>query len=441
MNKQKWIQCALDKGFESFEIYQSGSSERSLSWFEGEMDSFVTSNVVTTSLRGVFGGKMANYSTEDTDDSLMESIIGKMAEQAAAVTSEDVEIIRKPEQVESLSQGRKWVRPGSDEILKLLASLEAKIAAYDPRVFQVTFVDWQEEKSSRSIANSYGIDLADENNIQIIYAGVAVREGEDIKDDYNYELVYDINEFDEDAFVKKLCDGALLKLNATALTSGTYPVILEKDAMTSLMMPLSRMFSGELIGKGISPLKKDQLGETLFSELITIVDDPMEESAVNRAAFDDEGCPTKRKLLVENGHFTGILHNSKSAARMGEESTGNGFKSPFTSSIEVSPKNLFIKGGEASLDELCARMGEGFVIMNLEGLHVGIDFITTNFSLQCSGYWVKDGKRDHSVTLVTAAGNFLELMKKVKAVGNDGEWKLGSISCPSILFEGLAISG
>ena len=84
---------------------------------------------------------------------------------------------------------------------------------------------------------------------------------------------------------------------------------------------------------------------------------------------------------------------------------------------------------------------DGYVITDLAGLHAGIDFVTTNFSLQCSGYWVKDGKRDHSVSLVTVAANFLEMMKQVTAVGSDLDWKYHSIVTPSIAFQGCAISG
>lgn len=68
--------------------------------------------------------------------------------------------------------------------------------------------------------------------------------------------------------------------------------------------------------------------------------------------------------------------------------------------------NCYIQPGDKSLDELCQDMQEGLVITELAGLHAGIDFVTTNFSLQCSGYYVKNGKCDHSVSLITVAGNF-----------------------------------
>ncbi|MBR2067115.1 MAG: TldD/PmbA family protein, partial [Solobacterium sp.] len=230
------------------------------------------------------------------------------------------------------------------------------------------------------------------------------------------------------------------KLNAHSLASGTYPIILERRAMTALFSALADIFSGDLISKGISPLK-DKLNEKIFSDLITIIDDPKNLDAVRVANYDDEGCPTRKKILVDKGEFKVILHNTKSAMRMNGESTGNGFKGSYASPVSISPMNCYIEAGEKSLEELCMEMQEGFVITSLAGLHAGIDFVTTNFSLQCAGYYVKEGKRDHSVTLVTVAANFLDLMNKVVSVGNDLEWKLNSVACPSIYFSSCAISG
>lgn len=87
------------------------------------------------------------------------------------------------------------------------------------------------------------------------------------------------------------------------------------------------------------------------------------------------------------------------------------------------------------------KIKDGFVVQNLAGLHAGLDFVSTNFSLQCSGFWVKDGKRDKNVTLVTVANNFLNMMKHVISVGNDLDWSYHQVISPSIAFEECTISG
>ena len=183
------------------------------------------------------------------------------------------------------------------------------------------------------------------------------------------------------------------------------------------------------------------MNEKIFSDKITIIDDPRNTDALSIANFDDEGCPTHKKTLVDQGVFVQALHSTKTANCMHTESTGNGFKSGYAATVGVSPMNCQILPGDHSLEQLCQLMKDGLVITDLQGLHAGIDFVSTDFSLQASGYLVKDGKRSQSVTLITVAANFMELMRSVVAVGNDLDWSYHTIKSPSIYFEKCAISG
>ena len=440
MNNQKWIDYALTQGFEAFEIYQLLGQTKAVSWFEGQRDSFVTSRVLGTSLRGTVNGKLANYSVEDPSDSNMEKVVADMKAQAEAITSDEEAIIRKPEDTDKVESIKNWVKPSNDEIIKMLARVEEKAKNYDPRIVQVAGISWEETKIKRVIVNSNGMNVEDEGYAQLIFAQIAAAENGDVQANYKVQIVEDLSKFDVDKYIDELCGETVKKLGATSLKSGQYPVIMEKGAMTTLMACFTGMFSGDLISKGISPLK-ESFGKQIFSEKITVIDDPRQQKAISLANYDDEGCPTKEKKVVDKGVFTTILFDSKSAKKMGAESTGNGFRASYNSPVNVAPKNLYIVPGDKDLDALCKDMGDGLVITGLMGMHAGIDFVTSYFSLQCSGYWVKDGKRDHSVSLITMAANFLEFMKSVEEVGSDIEWSYENIACPSIRFTSCAISG
>lgn len=440
MNKELWISTALEEGFDNFEIYQRVSEEKTFNYFRGELESFVTSHVLGTSFRGLYNGKMAMNATEDPGDDQMGRVLSLMKEQSSVITSEEVAEIFPPMETEEVHSERHYVSPKSQDVLNVLSKIEKKCLGYDPRVIQVTDVSYSETYTRREITNSRGMDVKDEERVHVLVVGIAVQDGNEIQNDYKVEAVEDLTKLDIDQFVKEACDEVLLKLRSVSLVSGFKPVIIRKEAMTSLFSALSGLYSGELIGKGISPLK-DKLGEMIFSKKITVIDDPKDLEALSQANYDDEGHPTMKKTVVNEGVFETILHDSKSAKRMNAQSTGNGFKGSYAGAVSVSPRNMYIVKGEKSLNELEEMMGEGLVITDFQGLHAGIDFVTTNFSLQCSGYYVKEGKRLQSVSLITAAGNFLDLMKKVREVGNDLEWKYHSVVSPSILFEGIAVSG
>ena len=441
MNKQAWIDYALKEGFESFEIYESTSKGRSVTWYNGSRDTFVTNSVTGVALRGVFNGKMLNYSTENTSDDDMARAISLMKQQASAITSEDEEVLRSPEKGEEVELNRDFKKADSDTINKVLKEVEKKILNYDERVLQVSNMEYSEEVVERHILNSLGLKVDDGIKVNFLVSGIAVKDGDDIKTDFDYTVIENLEEMDSDKFAKDLVEGALDKLNATSLPSNSYPVVIEHKAMTMLFSALApTMFSGDLIGKGISPLK-DKLNTQIFSEKIRVVDNPKYEKAFNIYNYDDEGCPTREKVLVDAGVFKEMLHDTKSANRMNTSSTGNGFKGDYDSKVSVSPKNCYIENGDKSLEEILKEMNEGLVITELDGLHAGIDHTTTNFSLQAAGYYVKDGKKDHAVTLITVAGNFIDMMKDVVEVANDIEWRLNTIATPSIYFKSLSISG
>ena len=440
MNKQKWIDRALELGAEGLEIYEGQSAERSVAWFDGQMDSFVTSDVKGTSLRAVVDGKAASLVLESVDDEKMDETISTLIEQAKLVSSKDTDTLRAPETTDEVKSRAVWVKPSMAQVREKLAAVEAAVKAADPRVKQVTEIGWNESEDSREITNSKGVHVYDSGRCQILYAGVAVEENGEVKDGYRVEVVPDLSKLDPAEVAEKAVRDAVDDLGGKPVPSGQYPVIFERRAMTSIFAALTDMFSGDLIGKGLSPLK-DKAGAAVFSDKITVADDPKNLDCLDVANYDDEGTPTRRKILIDRGVFREALHNMKSAARMGVESTGNGFRHGYAGTVGVSPKNCCILPGADSFDELLAKMGNGLVITNLAGLHAGLNHVTTDFSLQCSGYAVKDGKRDRAVALITVAGNFLDLMKKVTAVGSDLDWEYRSVACPSILFESCAIAG
>lgn len=115
MNKNKWIEYALSQGMESVEIYQSLSTQKEITWFSGQMDTFVSSHVLGTMIRGIVDGNMASMALEDTDDDKMEEVISSLIKQAKTVTTKEKDSLRKPEKQRKLLKKKNlsnqaWIR-------------------------------------------------------------------------------------------------------------------------------------------------------------------------------------------------------------------------------------------------------------------------------------------------------------------------------------------
>ena len=83
---------------------------------------------------------------------------------------------------------------------------------------------------------------------------------------------------------------------------------------------------------------------------------------------------------------------------------------------------------------------EGVIITDVAGLHSGVNTVSGDFSVQSSGFYVKDGKIVHPVTLIVLSGNFYEMLKQVDKVGNDLRFDSSSIGSPSLKIKKMSIS-
>ncbi len=439
MNRKVWFDRAKELGFEGFEITETAKDSREMSWFDSKMDTFTTSRMLGVSLRGLIDGKIVSVSLEKADDEMADEILSSLRMQADLVSDTEKDALIPVIDTDEQTAAREWVKPSMSQVRELLASLEQKFKDADPRVSMVNAVEWSDSDSRKNLRNTLGVNVSDQSKVQLVFAQITMTENGELRDGYKGVVVENIADFDQDAFVKSLVDEVAGTLNARSIESRTCPVIFEKDAMTTLFSCFEAAFYGSTIAKGTSPLT-GKLGEKIFSDKITVIDDPRNQNALFLANYDDEGHPTFTKVVVDHGVFSTILHNSRSAIKMNAESTGNGFKSG-GGSTDVSSMNLYIVPGKDSLEQLEEKMGNGVVITELAGMHAGVEFVSGNFSLQARGYLVENGHKVRPLTLITVAGNFFELMKNVEAVGNDLDWSYKTLVCPSILFRSAAISG
>lgn len=429
-------------GIQEFEIYEQRSSSTSITVYQQKVDTFTISECDGVSLRGLYNGKMGICFLEDLDDEQVDTVLQQIIENAQTITSDDEVAIQKGQDSYPAIHRKKNVclDEASETKVTMLMELEKKILEKDERITQVMSTSYSEVEVTRSIDNSKGMSICDQNSYSCIVAQVLVRDQDEVKNDYDWRLFHDLKEVDIDAFVDELVEKVISKLHGSSIKSGNYPILIQNDTMANLFASLSDMFDGEDAYKGVSILK-DKLGEQIFDERIQVIDDPLMNDGMNSASFDDEGTACFKKVLVENGVLTSYLHNTKSANMMKTTSTGNGFKAGYASDVMILPTNLYIENGTSSFDELLKEMNTGIIINDLSGLHAGLNPISMDFSIQSEGFYVENGVIVRPVSLITIAGNFMEMMKQVRAIGNDGKANVSGVICPSILFEGLTVSG
>lgn len=253
-------------------------------------------------------------------------------------------------------------------------------------------------------------------------------------------IAKNLGEVKPEVIAKQGLEEALSKIGGKSIPSGKYKMIINNEAMVSLLGTFSSIFNAEQVQKGLSLLKGKE-GEIIASDIVTLVDDPHLEDGLGTTSFDDEGVATYKKEIITKGKLNTFLYNLKTAHKAGVKSTGNGFKSSYASIVGISATNFYIEPGKKSFDELCEEVKDGVIITDFAGLHSGASAVTGDFSLAAKGFMIEDGKKSFPVEQITVAGNFFTLLKDIEEVGSDLKFPMSSIGCPSVVVKELSVAG
>ncbi len=439
MDYQKLIDRALEKGFSDLEVYVSSSTVTNISIYNGEVDKNHSHNEVSISVRGIYNGKMSYLSTSDQNEDF-DYILDNLRDNALSLTTnEEFEVFAGSEEYPEFEKNDGgFSKISLADKVNLLLDLEKEIKAYDPRIILVPHCSYVEECETKQIINSKGLNLERSKEYAYVLAQAVAQENQQTQSAFEVVFKLHYQELEPILIAQKIAKKVIKKLNADSLPTKTYPVVFNNEAMADLFGVFTSFFSGEAAIKKLTPLIGKE-GEKLFSEKLTIVDEPIFPNSVGNEPFDDEGVACYRKEVVKEGVFQTLLHNLKSARYFKTVSTGNGFRSGGT--VGVRGVNLYIEPGTKTADELLSGIEEGILVTDLAGLHSGANPITGDFSAQASGFLIKDGQVDRPVTLIVVSGNFIKLMNQIEDIGNDLKVFYTGIGTPSIRFGGLPISG
>ena len=274
------------------------------------------------------------------------------------------------------------------------------------------------------------VKLIDTHDINYIYGEIVWKEN-NINQTGSFSMIslgYDFSKV-EKKFIETIND-VKAKIRATSYKTNKYNVIIKNEQVFKILNRYKDMYDTEQIRNNLSPLTKDY-GKQVFSNKITIVEDPLNTSLVGTRIFDIEGNITYYKELIKEGKFITKLYDNKNAIIENTKTTGT----------SGGVRNMYIVPGSDSYEDLIKKMNNGIIIDSLEGLHAGANIITGELSLQGTGYEVKDGKINKALKLIIMQTTLKELFNNVISVGNDIEMFSVTGGSPSILFYDITIVG
>ncbi len=230
-------------------------------------------------------------------------------------------------------------------------------------------------------------------------------------------------------------------LDARPIASGEMPIIFRNQVFASILFQmLGGPISADWVQKGRSPLA-GKLGEEVASEEITIIDDGVLPRGWATTPSDDEGHPTQRTFIIDQGILKGFLYDSYTALKEGVESTGNALRRMYWMKPEPSPTNLILKPGDATLEELIQETRRGLYVEETIG-----EWLSNPVSGQLNatvthGYLIEQGEQAKPVKGVILTGDLYQLLKGgIDLIGRDLLNSGGGYS-PSVRAAALTVAG
>jgi PmbA protein len=424
------------------ELYQVRSLGMPVSFQAGALESVKIVEVTGRALRVIKEGRLGFSTTTDLTEettlirnALQASRYGDPVPFEFPAAQPGPEVRCFDPQVEQLDE---------ETLIALGEEVVDRIKAYDPEL--EVHASLRKAIDEVTLLNTSGLGVEDRRTSFSLSIGVIRTRKDDILTIHDGASSH--RRQDVDALA--VADGRIERLRwsetTAAVGSGAMPVVFRSQAINCLLLPLGVGLSGRNVYLGASPLT-GKLGQQIVDRRFTLVDDGRLDFASLSAPYDDEGTPTARKTLIQNGVAKQFLYDLKTAAQAGVQPTGNGFKVEgrhdrgYHLPPAVAPTTVLVPPGDQSLEEILVGLDEALLVEQVIGLGQGniqAGEFSTNVSL---GFLVRKGEIVGRVKNTMIAGNVYDLLRdQLIALSDRAEWYNGILHAPAIAVDGVGVA-
>lgn len=424
---------ALSTGGDFAEVFVEDKFNTSISMVGGKIENSISGRDYGVGIR-ILSGTNSVYAY--TNDSSKENLLKVSREAAKAIKGANGEIkLNLTKSIITNNHNIIIVPNTVDKLRKVDLMKRAYNAAknYDSVISQVS-VRYLDQEQNVLIANSDGLFVEDKRiRTRAMIESVASFNGEMQEGFYGpgahmgFEFYDSIN---IEEYAKEASRIAKTMVHADFCTSGKMPVIIDNEFGGVIFHEAcGHGLEATFVSKGTSVFA-GKVGEKIASDVVTAIDDGTIPNAWGSLNIDDEGTPTKKNILIENGILKGYLIDKLTGRRMGLESTGSGRRQSYKFAPTSRMTNTYIANGSSTTEEIIANTEYGLFAKYMGGGSVNPATGDFNFSVM-EGYIIRNGKIDKPVRGATLIGKGLQVLKNIDMVGNNlghGQGNCGSVS-------------
>lgn len=425
MTSKTFFQKAKAKGIENIQIVETTENTGQIELINKELETFEISNHTGYQIKAEYNGKTVKAASDYLDESILDTIIMK-----ATYTDSKYQ----DDYLTDKSHNNKMDDMPQIEIsneLDVLRELDDIRKDY-PEVNNLT-LSYSEIYEKKRIVNSNGVDIETACHLYEFVPEIVTKEKDSTT---SYDRVYLKTNKDslnmKDNLIKDI-KMALKQAKKEKLKTQKYDIIVDSTVMKSILSNFIDMLSATNIRQKISCLE-GKLNEKVFSDKLTIIEDPKNEDYPGATIFDDEGTETEKKEIIKDGVLKTYLYNIKEAKEQNQKTTGNGYSS-------ISTRNMYIKPGDKTLEEMMKKLKNGIYITDCMGsMNTAINPNTGNISLQIFGFIIENGEIKCGFEPSVMTTTIFELLSNIEEIENQVTFIKQSVGSPCLLVKDISIA-
>jgi TldD protein len=454
---QKILEAALSGGADFADLFVEETYSSELSMVDSKPAKALVGRLYGAGLRLFYGHEQIYVTSND----LSEASLMKMA--FAAAKAKGGGRVAEPRKVQAWEKTPYdslhvyGTRPAEYDREKKFGFLQTMDRAARDRSAMVVQVEPRllEKTQTVLIANSDGLWIEDERNWVRAFVHVMLEDHGVKQDGYANDGTLGTSEFFETVdFVKlahKAVDRAALLIHADYAPAGEMPVIID-NAFGGVIFheACGHGLETTSVAKGASVFC-GKLGEKIAHECVTAVDDGTLVNTWGSLTVDDEGLPTQKTVLIENGVLKSYIVDQMGARQTGHQVTGSGRRQSYKFAPASRMRNTFIAPGKDKLEDMIRDIDYGLYAKDMGGGSVSPGTGDYNFGVQ-EAWLIRNGKLEKPVKGATLIGRGIETLGKITRVADNFELAPGmcgsvsgniptTVGQPAILVSSILVGG
>lgn len=411
------------------ELYLSRSEERGLERRDGKLDGIQQAASEGMGLRLLHDGRMAFACAGGLSFEGLQNLAEQARAQLPHLERDEHKVFAAPAAAAvgaaaaedaalsaSLWDDALFTTPW-DEVTERLAQAEAAALKEDKRVGSILRAGYGESRGEVLIASTRGVFTLERGGSCSMGLSALCDADADIQIGSAYHSARRVAELDWARVAREAAQRTTVLLGAQKPPTGARSVVFDPWVAGEFLDLVAGLLCADQVQRGKS-LLAGKLGAQVGSPLATFIDDPRRPGGLASSLFDDEGCATRRKTMIEAGVVKEYFYDAYTAAREGRASNASAGRGSYRGLPSPGCSNFYLAPGALSREALLSSTEDGLLVLDVMGMHMA-DPISGEFSVGVSGLLIEKGKLSKPVKAAMISGNLLDLLGRLDAVASD----------------------